>query len=127
MLTSTLIPRSTSVPDSAETEAPAPLRGVHTANFPGQLRRLDASLLVTTYQTGKLVLVRDEGVCVVELATGKVVAPLRFETGVQEVFAVTVPPGRRWPELINDDDTRLENSFVVPDAAPADVPAAPRA
>jgi hypothetical protein len=67
------------------------------------------------------------GVCVVELTTGQVVALLRFETAVQEVFAVTVLPGRRWPELINDDDTRLENSFVVPDAALADVPAALRA
>jgi uncharacterized protein (TIGR03032 family) len=67
------------------------------------------------------------GVCVVELATGRVGALLRFETGVQEVFAVTVLPGRRWPELINDDDTRLENSFVVPDEALADVPAALRA
>jgi len=63
------------------------------------------------------------GVCVVELATGRVVALLRFETAVQEVFAVAVLPGRRWPELINDDDARLENSFVVPDAALADVPA----
>jgi uncharacterized protein (TIGR03032 family) len=67
------------------------------------------------------------GVCVVELATGRVVALLRFEAGVQEVFAVAVLPGRRWPELINDDDTRLENSFVVPDEALADVPAALRA
>jgi hypothetical protein len=67
------------------------------------------------------------GVCVVELATGRVVALLKFESGVQEVFAVAVLPGRRWPELINDDDTRLENSFVVPDGALADVPAALRA
>jgi uncharacterized protein (TIGR03032 family) len=67
------------------------------------------------------------GVCVVDLTTGRVVALLRFETAVQEVFAVTVLPGRRYPDLINDDDTRLENSFVVPDAALADVPAALRA
>jgi uncharacterized protein (TIGR03032 family) len=38
-----------------------PLRAVHTTNFPALLRRLGASLLVTTYQAGKLVLVRDEG------------------------------------------------------------------
>jgi hypothetical protein len=44
-----------------------------------------------------------------------------FETAVQEVVAVTVLPGRRYPELINDDNTLLENSFVVPDAALADV------
>jgi hypothetical protein len=46
---------------------------------------------------------------------------------VQEVFAVTVLPGRRYPELINDDEKLLENSFVVPDAALADVSAAVRA
>jgi uncharacterized protein (TIGR03032 family) len=67
------------------------------------------------------------GVCVVELASGRVVALLRFETAVQEIFAVTVLPGRRWPELINDDGSLLENSFVVPDQALADVPAALRA
>ena len=62
------------------------------------------------------------GVCVVDLPSGNVVALLRFDTAVQEIFAVTFLPGRRWPELINDDDTLLENSFVVPDAALADVP-----
>jgi hypothetical protein len=67
------------------------------------------------------------GVCAIELATGRVVALLRFETAVQEVFAVAVLPGRRWPELINDDDRQLENSFVVPDAALAEVPGSLRA
>jgi hypothetical protein len=33
---------------------------------------------------------------------------------------------RQFPDLINDDQTLLENSFVVPDAALADVPAALR-
>ena len=45
---------------------------------------------------------------------------------MQEVFAVTVLPGKRYPELINDDEKQLENSFVVPDAALADVPASLR-
>jgi uncharacterized protein (TIGR03032 family) len=67
------------------------------------------------------------GVCVIDLRSGQVVALLRFETAVQEVFAVTVLPGRRYPDLINDEETLLENSFVVPDAALADVPAALRA
>src|ERR1700749_1344346 len=40
---------------------PTPLRAVHTTNFPALLRQLGASLLVTTYQAGKLVMVRDEG------------------------------------------------------------------
>src|SRR5262249_45715551 len=43
------------------TEDPGPLRAAHTPNFPPILRQLGASLLVTTYQAGKLVMVRDEG------------------------------------------------------------------
>jgi uncharacterized protein (TIGR03032 family) len=66
------------------------------------------------------------GVCVVDLASGQLVALLRFDTTVQEIFAVTVLPGRRWPELINDNEMLLENSFVVPDAALVDVPPALR-
>ena len=50
------------------------------------------------------------------------VGVLRFEAAVQEIFAVPVLPGRRFPDLINDDEKLLENSFVVPDAALADVP-----
>jgi uncharacterized protein (TIGR03032 family) len=37
------------------------LQAGHTPNFPQLLRQLGASLLVTTYQAGKLVMVRDEG------------------------------------------------------------------
>ena len=66
------------------------------------------------------------GVCVIDLTSGQVIALLRFETAVQEVFAVTVLPGRRYPDLINEDEKLLENSFVVPDAALADVSAALR-
>jgi uncharacterized protein (TIGR03032 family) len=67
------------------------------------------------------------GVCAINLRSGQVVGLLRFETAVQEVFAVTVLPGRRYPDLINDDEKLLENSFMVPDAALADVPAPLRA
>ena len=47
--------------DRPNLEDPTPLRAVHTPNFPAALRQLGASLLVTTYQAGKLVMVRDEG------------------------------------------------------------------
>jgi uncharacterized protein (TIGR03032 family) len=67
------------------------------------------------------------GVCVVDLARGEPVALLRFDEGVQEVFAVQLLPGRRFPELVSDDAKLLENSFVVPDAALEDVPAGLRA
>jgi hypothetical protein len=67
------------------------------------------------------------GVCVIDLISGQVIALLRFDTAVQEVFSVAVLPGRRYPDLINDDEKLLENSFVVPDAALADVSPALRA
>ena len=38
-----------------------PLRSVHTNNFPELLSKLGASLLVTTYQAGKLVILREDG------------------------------------------------------------------
>lgn len=53
------------------------------------------------------------GVCVVDLRRGEMVALLKFESGVQEIFAVSVL-ARQFPELMNDDETLLENSFVVP-------------
>jgi uncharacterized protein (TIGR03032 family) len=65
------------------------------------------------------------GVCVIDLRTGEVVALMRFESGVQEVFAVTVL-GRRFPELINDDERLLESSFVVPTECLGDVAATVR-
>jgi len=64
------------------------------------------------------------GVCAIEVARGRVVGLLRFETAVQEVFAVALLPGRLYPDLINDDEKLLQNSFTVPDAALVDVPAA---
>ena len=47
----------------ANPDAPsdAPLRSVHTTNFPQILQHFNASLLVTTYQAGKLVIVRPDG------------------------------------------------------------------
>ena len=51
----------TPAPDRARMEDPGPLQAGHTPNFPSLLRQLGASLLVTTYQAGKLVMVRDQG------------------------------------------------------------------
>src|ERR1044072_9220213 len=61
MTTAVFPAEPTLAPDRPETEAPTPSRAVHTPNFPALLRQLGASLLVTTYQAGKLVMVRDEG------------------------------------------------------------------
>jgi uncharacterized protein (TIGR03032 family) len=62
------------------------------------------------------------GVWVVHIETGQTLGFLRFEAGVQEIFAVQVLPGRRFPELLEWDDERVATSYVVPDEALADVP-----
>ncbi len=66
------------------------------------------------------------GVCVVDLRRGETVALLKFESGVQEIFAVALLP-RRFPELINDDEKLLESSFVVPTECLGEVAATVRA
>lgn len=43
------------------TKAQAPLRSVHTSNFSSILQELGISLLVSTYQAGKLVMLRPDG------------------------------------------------------------------
>ena len=40
---------------------PDPLRSVHTTSFPELLDQVGASVLVTTYQAGKLVVLRNDG------------------------------------------------------------------
>jgi uncharacterized protein (TIGR03032 family) len=47
-------------PGSAATQPP-PLRSIHTSNFSAILQELGVSVLVTTYQAGKLVMLRPDG------------------------------------------------------------------
>jgi len=60
---------------------------------------------------------RECGVWVVNINTGETVAFLRFEEGVQEIFAVSVLPNLRFPEIIDGDENLLRSSYVLPDAA----------
>jgi len=52
-------------------------------------------------------------------ARARVVAFLKFEEAVQEIFAVALLPGVRFPDLINDNAELVGSSFVLPDDAPA--------
>ncbi len=65
---------------------------------------------------------RNCGVWVVNIHTGAVIAFLRFEEAVQEIFAVQVLPGRLCPEVVNDEQRVIAESFVLPDESLADVP-----
>jgi uncharacterized protein (TIGR03032 family) len=64
------------------------------------------------------------GVWVVNIETGQTVGFLRFDAGVQEIFAVQILRGMRFPELLEWTDERLAHSYVLPDEALADVPLA---
>ena len=67
------------------------------------------------------------GVWVVDIERGQVVAFLKFEEAVQEIFALALLRGMRFPDLINDNNELIGGSFVLPDAALRDVPASLRA
>jgi hypothetical protein len=62
----------------------------------------------------------------VGLRRGETIALLKFESGVEEVFAMALQ-ARRFPGLINDDDKLLESSFVVPTEGLGEVAATVRA
>jgi len=66
---------------------------------------------------------RNCGVWVIDITNGQTVAFVKFEDALQEIFAVTVLPGVRFPDLINDDDKLISDSFVLPDDALRAVPA----
>jgi len=57
------------------------------------------------------------GVWVININTGETVAFLQFEQGVQEIFAVSVLPNLRFPEILDGDENLLRSSYVLPDAA----------
>lgn len=61
------------------------------------------------------------GVWVVNIETGQTVGFLRFEAGVQEIFAVQILRDIRFPELLEWNDERLAHSYVLPDEALAQV------
>lgn len=62
------------------------------------------------------------GVWIVDIVTGATVGFVNFEDQMQEIFSVLATPGKRFPDLINDDRTILADSFVLPDNRLSDVP-----
>lgn len=62
------------------------------------------------------------GVWAVNIHTGETIGWVKFEEAVQEIFAVSVLPGSRYPDLVNHDIELLAGSFVLPDDALAQVP-----
>lgn len=64
---------------------------------------------------------RNCGVWVVDIRSGRTVGFLKFEDAVQEVFAVSVLGGMRFPEVLGGSDQHLAISYSLPDEALKDV------
>ncbi len=64
---------------------------------------------------------RHSGVWVVDLRSGRIVAFLKFEEAVQEVFAVTVLPSMRFPDVLAADNPQVPISYALPTEALAEV------
>ncbi|PSF32485.1 TIGR03032 family protein [Aphanothece hegewaldii CCALA 016] len=62
------------------------------------------------------------GVWVINIETGETLAFLKFEDAVQEIFAVQILQGIRFPEIIDWDEQLIASSYVLPDQALAEVP-----
>jgi uncharacterized protein (TIGR03032 family) len=86
-----LLARPTAPPRPARDSAPAdsPLRSVYTQTFPQFLEQLESSLLVSTYQTGKLICARVDRATLnthfrnLERPMGLAVAPGRIAVGTR--------------------------------------------
>ena len=60
---------------------------------------------------------RNCGIWVVNIQTGQVVAYVKFEEALQEIFAVQILPGIISPDLVNDDLEMIHSSYELPDDA----------
>lgn len=109
-------------------QVPGFTRGI---SFVGDLAFIGLSQVRETATFNNLPLLeRDEerscGVWVVNINTGETVAFLKFEGQVQEIFAVEVLPDS-FPIMLNDDDSLIDNSYVLPNEALAELEVPQRA
>jgi uncharacterized protein (TIGR03032 family) len=65
------------------------------------------------------------GVWAIDLRSGTTAGFLRFEDAIQEIFEVAFLPGLRFPELCEPDADLAASTWVLPDAALAEVKLAP--
>ena len=95
-------------------------------DFIGPLAFIGLSKVRETASFSGLPIVKDltERICgiwVVHIESGEVVAFLRFESGVEEIFAVQILRGSAYPEMLMPDDTLVSLTYVLPDEALAEV------
>jgi uncharacterized protein (TIGR03032 family) len=67
------------------------------------------------------------GVWAIDTRTGQIAGFVKFMDALQEIFAVQALPGLRWPEVLNEAEKQIGESYELPDDALARVPAEMRA
>jgi len=63
------------------------------------------------------------GVAAVDLETGGLLGWVKFDDGVQEIFAVRVLAGCQQPEVLQEDEAVVDGVFILPDGDLRRVPA----
>lgn len=66
------------------------------------------------------------GVWAIDTRTGQIAGFVKFTDAVQEIFAVQVLRGLRWPEVLSDDPKRISETYELPNEALQMVPRAMR-
>ena len=66
---------------------------------------------------------RSGGVAAVDLETGGLLGWVKYDDGVQEIFAVRVLAGCQQPEVLQEDEAVVDGVFILPDGDLRRVPA----
>jgi len=110
-------------PDSGQLETVAELPGfTRGLDFIGPyafigLSQVRESAVFSGISLTERVNERSCGVWVVDIRSGQTVAFLKFEDAVQEVFAVSVLQGIRFPDVLAAGDPAVGMSYALPDEA----------
>lgn len=62
------------------------------------------------------------GVWAIDTRSGQVAGFVKFTDAVQEIFAVQALAGLRWPDVINEDRKRADETYELPDEALREIP-----
>jgi uncharacterized protein (TIGR03032 family) len=62
------------------------------------------------------------GVWAIDTRNGQIVGFVKFMDAVQEIFAVQVLAGLRWPEVLNEEQKQISETYELPDEALRQVP-----
>ncbi len=114
-------------PDTGRYESVATLPGfTRGLDFAGPFAFVGLSQVRETAVFGGLPITaslaeRSCGLWVVDTRDGRTVGFLKFEDAVQEVFAVQLLHGLRFPDVVNDDPRLLATTYILPDDALAGV------